>query len=137
MNCPFCGNEAEWVENKAIYGRNYGKSFMCYLCKPCDAYVGCHQNTKKPLGTMANKELREWRNKTHAVIDPLWKSGKMRRGAVYIKLKEALGKEIHVGESDVETCKKIIALIREETPSALERACDGHKKESLKEVRGK
>lgn len=29
------------------------------------------------------------------------------------------------------------AVKREETPSALEKACDGHKKESPKEVRGK
>ena len=59
MQCNYCGREAEWVENKEIYGRNYGKSYMAWLCRPCDAYVGCHQNTKKPLGRMSNKEERE------------------------------------------------------------------------------
>ena len=108
MICPFCNQEAPWVENKAIYGRNYGKSYMCYYCKPCDAYVGCHGNTRKPLGNMANKELREWRKKAHAVIDPLWRSGKMKRWQVYRALSDSFGKQIHVGESDIETCKKII-----------------------------
>lgn len=112
MNCPYCKKTAEWCENKKIYGKNYGKSYMCYYCKNCDAYVGCHQNTRKPLGTMANKELRKWRIKTHSIIDPLWKSGKLKRHEVYKKLKKILGKEVHVGESDIDTCKKIINLIK-------------------------
>lgn len=107
MKCPYCKNEAEWVENKEIYGRNYGKSYMCWLCKKCDVYVGCHNNTKNPLGTMANAELREWRKKCHAKIDPLWKSGKMTRKEVYQMLKEKLGREIHIAQSDIETCKMI------------------------------
>lgn len=111
MNCPFCGKEAEWTENKAIYGRNYGRSVMCYLCRPCNAYVGCHQNTKKPLGTMANKELREWRVKAHSAIDPFWKSGRMKRREVYNFLRKKLGKEVHIGGSDIETCRQIIKVM--------------------------
>lgn len=110
MICPYCKNEAPWVENKAIYGRNYGKSYMCYFCKPCDAYVGCHNNSKRPLGIMANKELRQWRRKAHDHIDPVWQSGKKKRGAVYAILREKLGREIHVGESDIETCQKILLI---------------------------
>lgn len=111
MICPYCNKEAVWTENKTVYGRNYGKSVMCYYCKPCDAYVGCHQNTRKPLGTMANKELREWRKKAHAVIDPLWKNNGMKRREVYLMLKRKIGREIHVGESDIETCKEICRVM--------------------------
>ena len=50
MICPYCNKEAKWCENKVIYGKNYGKSYMCYYCKDCDAYVGCHNNTKFPNG---------------------------------------------------------------------------------------
>lgn len=110
MICPYCNQEAEWVENKEIYGRNYGKSYMCYLCKPCNAYVGCHQNTKKALGIMANKELREWRKKAHANIDPVWRSGKMKRKDVYGFLNKVFGFEVHVGESDIEMCKKLASI---------------------------
>lgn len=111
MICPFCNNEAEWVENKAIYGKNYGNSYMMYLCRPCDARVGCHNNTRNPLGTMANAELREWRKKAHAKFDPMWKLGNMSRGKAYGILNKEFGHEIHIGESDIETCKRIISLI--------------------------
>ena len=108
MKCPYCNKEAEWTANKVIYGKNYGKSYMCWYCKNCDAYVGCHENTKVPLGSMANKELRDWRKKAHAIIDPLWKSGKMKRKEVYAKLKEQFGFEVHVAKSDIDMCKRII-----------------------------
>lgn len=110
MICPYCDKEALWCENKEKYGKNYGKSYMCYYCKTCDAYVGCHENTKRPLGTMANKELRQWRMKVHDHIDPLWKSGKVKRGDLYKKISQFLGYEYHTGESDVETCKKILGI---------------------------
>ena len=112
MICPYCGNEAPWVENKVKYGRNYGKSYMCYYCEPCDAYVGCHENTRRPLGTMANKELRQLRIKAHVVVDWFWKFGGMTRKQTYAMLSERFGKEFHVGEADIEMCKKIISIKR-------------------------
>ena len=84
---------------------------MCYYCKPCNAYVGTHKNTTKPLGTMANHELRYWRRKAHAVFDPLWKSGKMSRQRAYEMLNNHFGKEVHIGESDIEMCQEIIKSI--------------------------
>ena len=107
MSCPYCSEEALWVENKEVYGRNYGKSYMIWLCKPCDAYVGCHNNTKEPLGTLANKELREWRKKAHEAIDDYWKSEIYTRKEVYQKLKEHFGNEIHIGEADMALCKDL------------------------------
>lgn len=111
MICPYCKTEAVWCENKEIYGRNYGKSFMCYLCKSCGAYVGCHNNTRKPLGTMANKELREMRMKVHGYIDPLWKTGYYSRGGLYQRISRALGYTYHTGEADIETCRKILSMV--------------------------
>jgi len=108
MECPYCKKEAKWVENKEVYGINYGRSFMCWYCKDCDSYVGCHNNTKKPLGTMANKELRGWRIKAHAVIDPLWRNGEMKRHEVYKMLADEFGRVIHIGESNIRTCKEIL-----------------------------
>lgn len=106
--CTICGEEAQWVENSVIYGRNYGKSYMIWFCTKCGAYVGCHNNTKKPKGTFADKELRRWRMKAHNVIDPLWKNGHMERKTVYRKLRHIFGREFHIGESTVEDCKKLI-----------------------------
>lgn len=112
MICPFCKKSAVWCENKEVYGHNTGKSWMIYLCKPCNAYVGCHQNSKKPMGTMANAEMRLWRGRAHNVIDPLWRSKGMRRNEVYDFLSAQFSKEIHIAQCDIEMCKKIIAAVK-------------------------
>ena len=114
MKCPYCGKQAKWVSNELIYGKRYGTSYMIWLCKPCDAYVGCHCNTKSPLGTLANAELRKWRTKAHKVIDPLWHGGGLSRKEVYQMLHDKFGREIHIGTSDIETCNQIIKLMKDE-----------------------
>ena len=112
MKCD-CGNEAEWVSNAEIYGRPYGKSHMIWLCRECDAYVGCHNNTKTPKGTLAKKDLREARQRAHSIIDPLWQYKLYTRKDVYLKLKESLGKDIHVGETKtVKECEEIITTAK-------------------------
>jgi len=87
---------------------------MCYWCKDCDAYVGCHQNSKRPFGTMANKELRQLRIKAHSHIDPLWKEGRMTRKEMYASLNRIFGYEVHIGESDVELCNSILKITHDE-----------------------
>lgn len=111
QHCPYCKQKAEWVENKEVYGKNYGDSYMMHLCRKCDARVGCHNNSRKPLGTMANKELRMYRMMTHGVVDPLWKTKKYKRGQVYDMLNSHFEETIHIGESSIEMCKKIIKFI--------------------------
>ena len=113
MICPKCEKEAPWVENKEKYGKNYGKSFMCYFCKQCDTYVGCHNNTKEPLGTMADRDTLKWRQQAHASIDPLWKNRGYERKEVYRKLKEWFGEEIHIGSAGIKRCRDIINAIPE------------------------
>jgi len=114
MKCPFCFIEAVWVENKEIYGKNYGKSYMCWLCKDCDAYVGCHNNTKKPLGIMANAETRQYRMKVHKNIDKLWKSGIISRKELYKEITKKLGlkKQYHTGYADIKMCKQLLELYK-------------------------
>lgn len=106
--CPYCNKPAKWCDNKEVYGKRYGKSYMCYYCKDCGAWVGCHQNTRKPLGTMANRELRIWRMKAHSALDPLWKSGEMTRHKAYKLIDNK-----HIGESNIDGCKEIIRRIYE------------------------
>jgi len=115
MNCPYCNKPAEWVANKEVYGKNYGKSYMIWLCKPCDAYVGCHNNTNKPLGTIANRELRQWRRTAkeewiNSKLDGNWKNKKLRSKG-YQWLGDLFGKEFHFGESTIEDCKKVLEYL--------------------------
>jgi hypothetical protein len=116
--CPYCTKPAALVESNEIYGAfspDYGKFWQC---KPCGAYVGTHKNSPKhvPLGRLANKELRDWKKKAHAVFDPLWKSGRMSRNLAYhlLQTKMNMGKnDAHIGKFDVEQCKKMVELFTE------------------------
>jgi len=107
--CPYCSKPAVYANSAEIYGRNYGK---VYLCKPCNAYVGVHKGTTKPKGSLANKELREWRIKAHASFDALWSQGEpFNRNGAYQWLANQLSlprDECHIGMFDVEQCKMTV-----------------------------
>ena len=113
MICPYCNGEATCRDSSLIYGRSYGPAWICTRYPECDAYVGCHPGTQKPLGRMANSELRDWKQRTHRAFDPLWKSGRMTRTAAYRWLAAQLGiafEECHVGMFDVEHCRRAVEV---------------------------
>ena len=112
MDCPYCSKEAVWVENKEVYGRNYGNSYMIWLCKPCDAFVGCHNNSRRSLGTIANKELRNARKWTKNLfikrkMDDNWKCNKKTKSKAYMYLNDLMGKTFHFGESTIDELRVI------------------------------
>lgn len=111
--CDYCGRQAEFVDSKVIYGRSYGN---IYLCRNCMAYVGVHKGSDRPLGRLANAELRFWKKEAHSTFDPLWKFGKFRhnRNAAYQWLAEQMNlpiEQTHIGMFDVGQCKQAINLI--------------------------
>lgn len=116
--CPYCGKRAEFVDSAVVYhGRSYG---MIYLCRPCDAYVGCHGNGKgdSPKGRLANAELRRWKIAAHDAFDPLWKYGPFRgrRNSAYAWLAEQMGlpkEKTHIGMFDVAECQQVIQICKE------------------------
>ncbi|MFK8771693.1 zinc-finger-containing protein [Aeromonas caviae] len=109
-DCPYCGKTSVLTSSREVYGgRNFGPIYLC-KCLPGYAYVGCHKDTIKPLGRLADKELRYWKKEAHAAFDPLWKSKKMKRGHAYGWLAEQLGiskEECHIGMFDVATCERV------------------------------
>lgn len=114
--CPYCASKPELVGGDVVYPHRhdlYAKWF--YLCRPCDAYVGCHPGTTKPLGRLANAELRKAKNAAHAAFDPLWKDGKRKRKEAYAWLATQIGvagKNCHIGMFDVETCRRVVEVCR-------------------------
>jgi len=115
--CPYCGAHAPLVDSAKVYGKSYGLIYLCGNWPSCDAYVGVHKGTDRPLGRMADKELRAWKVKAHAAFDPLWKSGKMTRKEAYQMLAEKLGIEInrcHIGMFDAEMCRQVTEKLTEE-----------------------
>jgi len=84
-----------------------------WKCDTCKNYVGCHpsndrKKTPVPLGCIPTPEIRKARNHIHALIDPLWKSGRIKRTAMYAKMSEALGYVYHSDEiSDIEEARNV------------------------------
>ena len=67
-----------------------------WACRECGNYVGCHHKTGLvPLGCIATPELRKARQHIHALIDPVWKSGRVKRRALYKAISEAMGRGFH------------------------------------------
>ena len=118
--CPYCGKKPDYVDSAVIYGKSYG---MVYCCKDCDAYVGVHHGTsKRALGRLANKELREAKKEAHFYFDQLWRKGMKQgrrkhevRNAAYDWLSEQIGtpKEFtHIGMFDVELCNEVVRVCK-------------------------
>lgn len=87
-----------------------------WKCDTCGAYVGCHHKTDnptKPLGYLATPAILDARKKIHALLDPLWKSKKIKRGQAYAYVSKRLGHTYHNGEiktlEEARTIYKIVA----------------------------
>ena len=61
VSCPYCGSQAELKDAFAVYRRlGYG---MVYICpdESCDAYVGVHEGTDKPKGSLGRiEDIAAW-----------------------------------------------------------------------------
>lgn len=119
--CPYCGDRSELIDSKEIYGRSYGN---IYICRPCDAYVGCHKYSTNAKGSLANKELRDARQAAHAAFDPIWelkmaRSGCDRQSArenAYQWLSRQLNiarEETHIAMFDLLHCQAVVKLCNE------------------------
>lgn len=115
--CPYCQQASVLVDGSAMYPHRPDLSDKWfYRCDPCKAWVGCHPNTKTPLGRLANAELRKAKSAAHAAFDPLWKRKTPRKGARsngYAWLAQQLGiapADCHIGMMDVDMCKRVVAV---------------------------
>lgn len=125
--CSYCVHPAQFCASSAhLYGgRDFGP---VWHCAPCRAWVGCHKGTTKPLGRLADSELRHWKMEVHRLFDPIWQRRLARkraldpkytkahaRGGRYKALALAMGipqEECHVGMFDIDRCRQAIAIIK-------------------------
>lgn len=100
----FCCSCADYVDARLTDGaeiyphRPDLHSLPFWKCDTCENHVGCHHKTKnrtKALGNIPSPELRKARGHIHALIDPLWKSGRIKRGALYNRMTDKLGWNYH------------------------------------------
>ena len=112
--CDYCKQPARLVTGKELYPHRpdlFIKYF--YVCRPCSAHVGCHNDSASPLGRLANSELRRAKSLAHAAFDPLWKNGRMKRQQAYKWLAAQIGvekSECHIGMFDVHVCHKVVSV---------------------------
>lgn len=126
-SCRYCGGAVELCDNSEIYKKSYGEWPYCYLCRACDAYVGLHPFTDLPLGTMADKDLRQARKNGKNSFYALIKKNNWNRKKAYAWLAKAMGispAECHWGMFEVEQCEQAQHLCEAELmrPAARRRA---------------
>lgn len=116
-NCPFCNSSVSVVDSAKIYGRSYGFIYLCDGYPKCDARVSCHPGTIKPLGNLADRELRKWRSLAHRKFDPLWQSGIFKtRNAAYIWLSKTMELPLHrthIAMFDIQQGQRAIAIVED------------------------
>lgn len=85
-----------------------------YTHDTCGTWVGTHHKSSqrlKPLGILATPEMYQARIAIHDILDPIWKSGKRKRGQVYAHMARKLGYQYHTGEiKTMDEARKVWAI---------------------------
>ena len=118
VHCPYCGSPAVVRPAAEIYHdlRRTDSLYVCSNHPACNAYVGMNTKTGKPLGPLADGDLRNLRIRAHRTFDRLWQSGIMTRNSAYrwmadyfcIPLSKA-----HIGQLSEYRCNELIAKCKE------------------------
>lgn len=119
--CRYCGGVIRLVPAESVYGASTERLGMrgevLYQCQNCNARVGCHKGTTRPLGDVANEILRLKRIEAHQVFDSFWRRKHMSRTQGYRWLAQKLQlpkSETHIGGFEIDTCQQVIDLCRTE-----------------------
>lgn len=117
--CPYCGAKATLHPASYVYGEAAKTENMLYVCDrypKCDSYVTAHQKTKKPMGTLANGDLRNKRIQAHKAFDWMWKSGLMTKWQAYKWMQGKLAlsdKQAHIAKFSEYMCNQLIIACNE------------------------
>lgn len=123
--CRYCGGTIRLVPAETVYGASTGRlgkrNEKIYQCQNCNARVGCHKGTNRPLGNVANEMLRLKRIETHQIFDSFWKRKQISRAAAYKWLAEKMNlpeDAAHIGDFEMDQCQKVIDLCRNKKEAA-------------------
>lgn len=115
FRCIECDNVPRLTDGSEIYPHRadlHEKRF--YVCDTCTgSYCGCHPNTTTPLGYPCGPQTRKARSAAHDAIDPIWRSGRLSRHAVYRKLADLMKiprDHCHVAWMSAEEARKVESL---------------------------
>lgn len=123
--CQYCHRMAVLTTGAEVYSdRPDLANRKIWKCDPCQAWVGCQDDTDIPLGSLADGKLRSARIAAHAAFDPLWKAMRHLNGISEIGAREiAYGwlaeqfriprEECRFASMDYEQCLRATVLCRE------------------------
>lgn len=114
VRCQYCGSDASLRPDSVVRGKGARgvKLYVCDRYPACDAYVGVHVHSLQPLGTLADRPLRQKRQRAHAVFNTLWTSGLMEKKQAYawMQAKFSLHEDTaHIGMFSEFMCERLIA----------------------------
>ena len=93
------------------------KDIPIWRCDSCKNFVGCHHKTDeptKPLGIIATPELKRARQHIHRLLDPIWKTGQMKRKTLYAKLTKRFGRKYHTADiRSIEEAREVWRFLKE------------------------
>lgn len=103
LYCTGCKKDvtARLTDGQEMYPHRKDLYKIPFWVCTCGAFVGCHHKTDKPtrpLGCLATQEIKDARKEIHAIIDPLWRSGKIQRNEIYAMISKQIGKTFHSAE---------------------------------------
>lgn len=117
MYCPYCSRPVQIRPASEVYKNNLDPESFLYVCNgfpnKCDAYVGAHKGSLKPMGTLADSGLRHKRIEAHRALDRIWQEGFMTRHGVYKWLALKLGlpyKDMHIAKLSDYYCDEVIRV---------------------------
>ena len=115
IKCPYCGAQAFLRPASIVRGQAQPgeEVYVCARYPACDAYVSAHRDSRLPMGTLANKQLRHKRRQAHIALNCLWEQGYMTRKEAYRWLQVQLGlpeSEAHIGRFSEYRCEQVTAL---------------------------
>ena len=115
IKCPYCGSKALLRPASVVHSRSAPKEevYVCARYPACDAYVSAHRDSHLPMGTLADKPLRDKRRQAHAAMNHLWETGLMTKKEAYRWLQTQLGvpeQEAHIGRFSAFRCEQVIRL---------------------------
>ena len=117
-----CGCEAE-VPARLTNGREVYPhrpdlgALPFWRCDACGNFVGCHHKTgnpTQPLGCIPTPEIKAARKHIHALLDPIWQSGRMGRCEAYKRISDAVGWKYHTAKiRSIEEARTVYRIVRE------------------------
>ena len=119
IRCPYCGAKATLRPSSSVYGNTTKIDGFLYVCDrypKCDAYVTAHRQSRLPMGTLANGDLRHKRIEAHKAFDWLRKSGLMPKRQAYKWMQAKLGlneDQAHIAKFSAFMCDQLIAICQQ------------------------